>query len=334
MSTADHMRTVPLTIERTARPTISMRDPRLHPGEPLSTGISRIAVGRTDRAIRALTKSTADFDDALHRARKAMKRLRALLRLVRDEIGYQTYREENHVLREASRKLGPARDSFVLVVTLEQIVADYEELLTPGAFELTDRYLRAAHRASIDDLMSGRQTLSHVVTTLEAARSRYQAWATALRADASPFLRDEYNAVAPGLGRIYRRSRNDLERAITKGTNATFHEWRRSTKYLRYQMETLQPIWPDVVGGHAARLDELGELLGNDHDLFVLADTVREEPGACPNPTARRLLVALIDQARVDLQEEALTLGTSLYSEKPKAFVTRIGGYWRTARGA
>lgn len=334
MSTADDMRTVPVTIVRTAHTTISLRDPRLHPGEPLPVGISRIAVGQADRAIRALTKSGSDFDDALHRARRAIKRLRAVLRLVRDEIGNEMYRDENQTLRNTARKLGGARDSFVLIVTLERIIDDYRDLLAPGAFEDTDQYLRARHRAAIDDLMSNRQALGHVVATLETARTRFESWATALRPDARAFIRDEYAAVAPGLERVYRRSRSDLGRVISKGTDGTFHEWRRNAKYLRYQLETLEPIWPDVVGGHAARLNELGEVLGIDHDLFVLADCVREDPAACPSPKARRLLVALVDEARADLQEEALTLGASLYAEKPQAFAGRMGGYWRTARGA
>jgi CHAD domain-containing protein len=334
MSTAGDMRTVPVTIERTAHATISLRDPRLHPDEPLAAGISRIAVGQIDRAVRALTKSSSDFDDALHRARRSIKRLRAVLRLVRDEIGAEMYRDENQTLRDAARRLGGARDSFVLIVTLERVIDDYQDLLAAGAFEDTDQYLRARHRAAIDDLVSDRQTLGHVVATLEAARTRFESWATAVRPDARAFIRDEFAAVAPGLEGVYRRSRRDLDRVISKGTDGTFHEWRRNAKYLRYQLETLEPIWPDVVGGHAARLNELGELLGIDHDLFVLADCVREDPAACPNPRARRLLVALVDEARADLQEEALVLGSSLYAEKPRAFVDRMGGYWRTARGA
>lgn len=328
------MRTVPLTIERTARTTIAMRDPRLHPGETVPMGISRIAVGRINRAVRSLTKPSGDFDDALHRARKAIKRLRALLRLVRYDLGDETYRAENETLRDAARELGPARDSFVLILTLERMVEDYRGLLADGAFDATDQYLRARHRAAIDDLMSDQQTVGRVVATLEAAKGRVEAWGTARHRDGRPLIRDEYAAVAPGLERVYRRSRRDLGRVMTERTDLALHEWRRSAKYLRYQLETLEPIWPDVIGGHAARLNELGEMLGTDHDMSVLAETVRREPGACPNPNARRLLLALVEQARADLQEDALDLGASLYAERSNAFTARIGGYWRTARGA
>ena len=55
---------------------------RLKAGEPLPEGIARIARGRIDHALDELggrTDSTAE--EAVHEARKDLKKLRALLRM-------------------------------------------------------------------------------------------------------------------------------------------------------------------------------------------------------------------------------------------------------------
>ncbi|NIS31707.1 MAG: CHAD domain-containing protein, partial [Actinobacteria bacterium] len=58
------------------------------------------------------------FDGGIHDARKKLKRLRALLRLVRDDIGDSAYHNENVVLRDTARTLAGMRDAGVLRTTL------------------------------------------------------------------------------------------------------------------------------------------------------------------------------------------------------------------------
>src|SRR5665811_762772 len=82
--------------------------------EPLSAGLRRLSLDEFDRAIGGLTQGS-DLDQAVHEARKSMKRLRALLRLIRDTLGENVYRFENDLLRDAGRLIGPVRDSAVLV---------------------------------------------------------------------------------------------------------------------------------------------------------------------------------------------------------------------------
>ena len=103
-------------------------------------------------------------------------------------------------------------------------------------------------------------------------------------------------------------------------------------KYLRYQMETLAPLYPDLIEPLAASLDQLGELLGDDHDLAVLADTIMRHPESCRDERERWMLIALIHEQRTNLQHQALRHGGALYAEQPSAFVDRIGAYWEAGR--
>jgi hypothetical protein len=71
-------------------------------------------------------------------------------------------------------------------------------------------------------------------------------------------------------------------------------------------------------------------LLGDDHDLAVLAQMVREDAGLTAGPAADRdQLLELIDRRRGELVEQARTLARRLYAEPPKTFRQRLGAYVR-----
>ncbi len=103
----------------------------------------------------------------------------------------------------------------------------------------------------------------------------------------------------------------------------TLHEWRKRVKDLRYVAEML--------GARklAKRADDLGELLGEEHDLAVLAQRVRREAKAgrasgAPGRRARKLLLRLIASRRKKLRKRALRDGKRLFKRKPARFVRRM----------
>src|SRR5918997_4732474 len=105
---------------------------RLSPGEPLPDEIRRVARGRIDHALDELRgKSDSTREEAVHEARKDMKKLRALLRLVRGDLGDRVYRRENQCFRDTARELSGMRDADVMLATLGDLEARYGEL--PGA---------------------------------------------------------------------------------------------------------------------------------------------------------------------------------------------------------
>ena len=47
---------------------------------------------------------------------------------------------------------------------------------------------------------------------------------------------------------------------------------------------------------------------------------------------AVEVILPLIDRRRAELQRDAFALGRSLYGERPRDFVARLGAYWRAWR--
>ena len=62
-------------------------------------------------AILCFRRSASISDERAHDARKQLKQARAVLRLLRAELGDTVYRRENRVLRDASRTISPLRDA-------------------------------------------------------------------------------------------------------------------------------------------------------------------------------------------------------------------------------
>ncbi len=313
-------------------------DSRLHVDEPLPFAVRRVAVGQLARSTAGLTDRALDRDEAIHQARKAMKRLRGLLRLVRDEVGEAAYKAENTMLRDTARRLAPVRDAKVTIDTLDELHRMYVGVLRKRAFSHTRTFLQARLDAARVEVVGDAQLLTDVVVNLNAARARFAAWnplpdAPRQSRRAARGVHDGYDAIGPGLARVYRRGRVAMRAAYRDGTPESFHELRKRVKYLRYQLETIEPVWPELLGAHAARLDTLGELLGRDHDLFVLGELVRDHDEASADQRERTVLLALIHRTRLELQYEARPLGQSLYHESPGQFRARVGAYWEAARG-
>jgi CHAD domain-containing protein len=282
---------------------------RLESKESLPEGLARVARGRLDHAIDELhgkTDSTAE--EAVHEARKDLKKLRALLRLVRDELGESGFARENRCFRDAGRELAAARDSDVMLDTLKA-------LDLPAGFGWDLRKAIQAHRARNGE--GGRNAAAAgVVAMLREARGRVGDW---------PLEHDSFGALHGGLKRTYRRGRRDFKAVQANPSVESLHEWRKRVKDLWYHHTLLRPLWPPVMQAVGDEAHELADRLGDDHDLAVLADWIREHTDAGPE------FFDAVDRRRAELQADAMTLGARLYADKPSAYVRRLRRLWEAA---
>ena len=100
---------------------------RLKKREGIATGVRRIVHAELARAIDELEANRSDdAGTAVHEARKHLKKTRAALRLVRDDLGAGLRRDENAALRDAqaawrrSRRRGAPRDARTCAGRLER----------------------------------------------------------------------------------------------------------------------------------------------------------------------------------------------------------------------
>jgi CHAD domain-containing protein len=295
---------------------------RLDARETLPQGIRRVVDEQLRDAVEGLRTATgADRDEAVHEARKATKKARAVLRLVRDEIGSSDYRRENRALRDAARKLSGPRDAVVLVGTLDGLTEQVplaRRSLAPLRKVLEERRVAVTAR-----VLDEEDAMTIAAEEIEAVRVRIEDWRV---------RGDDFSLLAGGLGRTYTRGCDGFVKARKKPTDARVHEARKRVKDLWYHARLLKPIWPGPMGALVDATDELGDMLGEDHDLAVLLDTVDELVAEGADAGAGETAATLAENRRAELRERIWPLGRRVYADKPKPFVRRAGVLYRVWR--
>jgi CHAD domain-containing protein len=293
-----------------------------------------MALSQAELALEELEGATpATMGRTVHRTRKAIKRLRTIVRLLEGQLGPDVHAREQASLRAAAAGLACARDAEVMLATLERLIERHPPLGRKRQIRRLRRRLardrdRAEGRAATPE---GRLATAR---ELRAFRARADTWQL-LEADG-------IGSIDSGLRQIYRRGRAHRRRARRKGAGMrAMHEWRKRVKDLRYAIEALERYEPSRRGSRsrreraraearwlrrtAKRADELAELLGEEHDLAILAQwlAVKGKRRGL-KPRMRRKLQKLIAKRRAELRRRALRESRELYERSPEQFMTRL----------
>src|SRR3954463_8253527 len=223
--------------------------------ESVARAIRRLGCERIERALESLKDSTRA--EAIHNARKEMKKAKAVLELAREGISKKTFRRIVKRLRKASGCLSEARDAEVIAQTLRELARRTKgELRSAMIREMRVELQQAARRARKLLVQKGRavrseKLLRHVVGEFDDLEIEGKGW----------------DVIGCGVKKSYGEGRRAQESALRNRSAQHFHEWRRAAKTLWYQMTLLAPMSPAQMEVLACELETLGECLGEDHDL-------------------------------------------------------------------
>jgi len=296
------------------------RSYRLQRGEEPAAGLARIAAGRAEAALERLRESQAGEAGtaaAVHGARKDLKKLRTVLRLLRGALGAKRYRRANRRFRDAARTLSVSRDAEVKLQTLEAL--SRQALPLPEAALESWRKILDRDREAAVDTAAAEARLAGAIAQIEAGLEEIRGWK--LEGDA-------WEMIGPALARGYRRGRKAMK-AAESGDERDFHEWRKRAKDLWYELRLLRDSWPGPLEATAEEAHTLTELLGDHHDLAVLREDLRERKLGEQETVA---LETAIGGRQEELATEALSLGRRLYAERPRELSRRLRRYrqvWR-----
>lgn len=292
----------------------------LSPNESIEQSVLRCAREQLDSALRALERELeGDPVEAVHSARKAIKKEQALLRLARGSLPRGRRTAERDALRAAAGKLSGMRDAEVTIQTLDQFSARFGGQLPQATFSTARQ--RLERERELARVTLGPRQIAQAAEGLREVRARVDEWE----------LRDGgWRSIDCGLRRTYRAGRRAVRRARIERSDESLHAARKRVKDLWYQLRLLAPVCGPTVRGQAQEADQAAELLGADHDLAVLRQTlVREAPDVAVDLDA---LIGLVDYRRDELQQQAFCIAERLYAEKPGAFRRRLRRSWRAGR--
>ncbi|BDC51952.1 CHAD domain-containing protein [Bryobacterales bacterium F-183] len=202
--------------------------------------ILRIVTEQLDVAITQLEQRRTSQSKRIHEARKAIKKTRSALRLIRRAIPTEAYDAAITTLRDVARSLAPLRDADVMQQT---------------AAALTNKPKPATAKPSRTPLPPFAAPLHQ----LKASISTTWPWQ-----DIDPVI------IAKGFAQTIRAFQKAFQATTNTNDPELFHTWRKRAKDLRYQSLILEPLWPALFQAIAETAQKTEELLGEDHDLAVL----------------------------------------------------------------
>jgi hypothetical protein len=289
---------------------------RLAPNRPVAGEVKRVIDKQLARAIALLHGPPCRrHDDAIHEARRHIKKARAALRLIGPPSGGPgelTMRR----LRMAHRMLAPIADGQAVVTVADSLVPRAGRR---AAAALTTVHRVAADRAArIDRNAELDRLLPRVARILHHERARLRTW----RVPVSGF-----HSLAPGLETSVRRSRKAMQRVTRRPSAEGYHEWRCRVKDLWFHLRLLEARCGTITSLEARRLETLDGVLGTHHNIVLLERLLLSEAVAPRRDTAR--ILHLLRRYQSELRMRAAILGGRILHDKPRRFVRRLHGRWR-----
>lgn len=299
--------------------------------EPLALAVRRVILEQVFHGLQIQHPGRGNsndrdhgFDQSVHELRKSIKRTRAVLRLVRSEIGEKRYRHENTLLRDTARMWGPTRDAVVLAKLAEKVFPELE--LDDHVKDDIVTTLRIRAEASTRAARLDEQRLTDTAVALHGFAGRIYAVPT----EGPGSIPDTWDSIEPGISLLARRVVRRRDKAVAKPTTERLHAWRRSAKYLGYQAGLLLPDSDTRSSAESPQHDrgrgtlselrdqitQLGTLLGDDHDLAVLIEMLGRDPLLVPESVNASHLLWELTQLRRDLQAQAFEIGGQLGDAK------------------
>lgn len=285
---------------------------RLKQTESPGQAVRRVCRQHVDQALANLER--AHQPEGVHEVRKEIKRMRAIFRLTRGSLSPKEYRKTAKLMRLAAKPLAASRDARVTRKAFASLVGPKARQFPNLQSALKTFCLHASRGFKNQDFGAlTRFILKKAGGRLDDLKPNQAGWV-------------ELKAC---LKKSYARGRDAGELARRRPEPDHFHEWRKQVKNLWYQLDFLCPDWPTKTKVMLQGLEELGEQLGDEHDLVLLESFVVDHAELSQEAAA---LQVLIDSQRSRFGERVRQLGARLYASRPDLFCGQLEQDWSAWR--
>jgi CHAD domain-containing protein len=291
--------------------------------QSVAGNIGRIWSEELTAAIETLQNAGNNPDKAVHEVRKGMKKIRALLRLVRKSMGKELFARENVRYRNIGHMLSQVRDSAVMIKTLGKLKQANPRAMPATAYKNTLHKLSEKKAEAARSFFENNQSIPAVLSALKQAKEGQPE---------VPVSKESFAVFGDNIRKIYERGIQAYKHAGKQPSIDNFHELRKEVKILWYHTRLLRPVWPGFMEAYASQLGTLSELLGDDHDMGVLYEQIASGSLTFSRKATAAKMQTLIEDYRNTLQQQIHPLAKRVFAEEPEAFTGRLKRYWNIWR--
>ncbi|NKJ33436.1 CHAD domain-containing protein [Rhizobium sp. SG570] len=295
---------------------------RIRPDRPLDDEVQRVAAHQLGKTMAVLTDRPQGLHEAVHAARKNIKRVRGLYRLIAPRAR-EFQQQENDRLRDMARTLSGVRDATALIE-----VSHYLQATATSEDEL-----HALARVT-EVLTTRRDRLSEAETDLEdKAQAAIATCGEAIQALKGASFESGRRDTARLFQKSWRRNGDKAMQALSEcqGEAAhaeSFHDLRKRSQDCWMHHMLLRDVWPAAMHAKQIEAKALVDVLGRYLDLSILSGVADREPHLFNGSDDRaRLLEAIISRQQT-AREEALNRGRWVFADKPEREARTIKRLW------
>ena len=269
---------------------IRQRDSGLTSTASNDRSVGKVAVEAIQRRIEDLQKCSklvlqsssqeVDADESVHKLRVSLRRTIAALEFFREWVPGHRFQKTRASLKKLLGRAGNARDLDLMIIKLRSNPSRGAKKLlyklTKDRDRLQQPLLHLGNKYSADHFVS--DLIAHLFPSTDQQED--------------PIWSSAYGPWA--IDRIQKQAEQFMHRAVqTNSDNKSLHRLRILGKKLRYGLELLEPILPDVLASPVyAQLKEIQALLGEIHDLTVRKSALK----IYRNRSQRKFIRDFIDQ--------------------------------------
>lgn len=292
---------------------------RIKRREGVAEAVRRIVREQIDAAIAVARDRTVAQDERVHEVRTRLKRSRAALALVRSKGGDAVARDVRR-LRDVGRLLAQPRDLAIHAQTFQSLGARLSSGLPPrqlARIGASGEQIRATlHPEEVE------RHLDEAVRALRRLRRGLGKWGVA----------GGRRVVGTGVAKTYRRGLDKLAAARAEPSPDRFHEWRKQVKALSYELRIIGGAVPELQTTLMPKVEKLGELLGEVHDLDSFRVAARRHPGWFERPADGSSVLAALEERRAELEAQALALAASVFAGRTRDVRALVETGWQIWR--
>jgi CHAD domain-containing protein len=294
---------------------------RIKQKEQVGKAVRRIVREQLRSAIRAARDRKLDQEDRVHEVRTRLKRSRAALALIRREAGGKAARDDRK-LRDAGRMLAKPRDLAVQAHTFRVLGTRLQSELPPRLLARLAAAERQIRRALEPEEVE--RDLKRAARALRRLRRDLSKWGVA----------KGRRAIGEGVTHTYRSGLETLEAAREQPSPERFHDWRKKVKALAYELRIIGAAVPELTTSLIPKVDRLGEILGQVHDLDCVKATAELHPRWFGRAADGEAVLAAVDARRSELEQEALALAASVFAGRARDVRTLVKSGWKLWRSS
>jgi CHAD domain-containing protein len=214
-----------------------------------------------------------DLEDAVHKMRVAIRRLRSALATYRRLLHRDVTDPLRDELKWLGGVLGPARDAEVIRDHLDAVVqAEPASLIAGPVRRRIDTTLNRDHRRARQQALTA-MTSARYLALIDKLTQVGQSVVDSKRA-----RRAAPKELRKHVGRTHRRMRRALDEALSgdDGPNdEQLHEVRKAAKRVRYAAESVTDVYGSKASKLATRMEGAQDTLGDHQDTVVIRGVLR-----------------------------------------------------------